>query len=704
MSFVKGLQGNDPKYLKVVATAKHYAAHSGPEPLRHTFNAVVKKRDLYETYLPAFRDLIQKGGVYSVMGAYNRVDSESASASQMLLEDVLRGQWGFEGYVVSDCGAINDIFQNHKIADNPQQAAAIGVRRGCDLECGRTYRSLKEAVNRGYLTEQEIDICVYRLMLARMKLGMFDPQDKVKYAQIPYTQNESPENDAVALKMSRESMVLLKNTGILPLDKTKIKTIAVIGPNADNTRVLYGNYNGTASKPITVLQGIKDAAGPDVKVLYSKGCVYVEGYLERSNTVTITSKYLQTPEGRPGLKGEYFANKNCEGNPVMVRTDEKVGFQWDRKSPTSEMIARGEWPSDKDIPVDNFSVRWTGRLIPPQTKLYELNVVSDDGCRLYLDDKLLIDDWSEHAPRGRSAKIQLEAGKEYNMVKLEWDFGVSKEQNTFDQAVEFTRQADVAVFVGGLSPTLEGEEMKVPYPGFEGGDRTDIQLPQAQEKLLRAMHAAGKPVIFVMLTGSAVAINWEQENLPAIICGWYPGQHGDAVADVLFGAYNPAGRLPVTFYKSVDQLPDFKDYNMQGRTYRYFKGEPLYPFGHGLSYTAFQYSDLKINKKQAGANDTVKVSFTIANAGKIDGDEVPQLYIRDVKSTLPMPIKQLRGFKRIHLKAGESKTVTFNLTPKEDMSYYDVRKSDYAVEPGDFEIQIGASSADIRLKKTVTVK
>jgi beta-glucosidase len=716
MAFVKGLQGDDPKYFKLVATAKHYAVHSGPESLRHSFNAVASKRDLYETYFPAFRDLVQKAGVYSIMGAYNRVDSESASASQMLLEDVLRGQWGFEGYVVSDCGAITDIYQNHKIADNPEQAAAIGVRRGCDLECGRTYTALKEAVGRGYLTEQEIDICIYRLMLARMKLGMFDPAEKVKYAQIPFSKNDSPENDAVAQKMARESMVLLKNTGILPLDKTKIKTLAVIGPNADNVRVLYGNYNGTSSHPITVLQGIKNAVGPDVQVLYAKGCEYVDGYRERLNTIAIASDYLKTPDGKPGLKGEYFANKNFEGEPVMVRTDEVVKFNWDRKSPTAEMVARGEWPSDKAMPEDNFSIRWTGKLTPPQTKLYEMSITQDDGCRLYIDGKLLFDDWKEHAARGQTVKVQLEAGKVYDIrleyfeasseaeVTLGWDLSQPKEEGTFDQAIDYVKKADAAIFVGGLSPTLEGEEMDVPYPGFEGGDRKDINLPATQETLLKAMQATGKPVIFVLLTGSAVAINWEQENLPAILCGWYPGQHGDAVADVLFGTYNPAGRLPVTFYKSVDQLGDFKDYNMQGKTYRYFKGDALYSFGHGLSFTTFKYSDLKVSKTKVKADDAVEVSFKLTNTGKVDGDEVPQLYIRDVESTLPMAIKQLRSFKRVPLKAGESKTVTFKLTPKDDMSYYDVRRSDYAVEPGDFEIQIGSSSDDLLLKGIVAVK
>jgi beta-glucosidase len=444
--------------------------------------------------------------------------------------------------------------------------------------------------------------------------------------------------------------------------------------------------------------------------------VILAGYRERINTLTIASDYLQTPEGKPGLKVEYFANKNLEGDPVMVRTDETVAFNWDKKSPSSEMISRGEWPSDKALPADNFSIRWTGKLIPPQTKLYELSVRNDDGCRLYIDDKMLINDWSEHFAQSSTAKIQLEQGKAYNIrleyfesskeaeMTLGWDLGVPKEVNSFDQAVEFTRQADVAIFVGGLSATLEGEEMSVPYPGFAGGDRKDINLPQTQAKMLQAMQATGKPVVFVLLTGSAVAVNWEQENLPAILCGWYPGQHGDAVADVLFGTYNPAGRLPVTFYKSIDQLPPFENYDMQGRTYRYFKGEPLYPFGHGLSYTAFKYSDLKINKKQAAVDDAVEISFTIANTGKIDGDEVPQLYVRDVEFKLPMPLKQLRGFKRIHLKAGESKTITFKLTPNQDMNYYDAKKSDYAVEPGDFEIQIGSSSADVRLKGIAAVK
>jgi beta-glucosidase len=719
VQFVKGLQGDDPKYLKVVSTAKHYAVHSGPEPLRHKFNAVVNKRDLYETYLPAFRDLVQKAHVYSVMGAYNRVDSESASASQMLLVDVLRGQWGFEGYVVSDCGAISDIYWNHKIANSPEEAAAIGVRRGCDLECGRTYGALINAVKKGMITEQEIDLSIFRLMLARMKLGMFDPAERVPYANIPSSENDCPEHDQVALQMARESIVLLKNeNNFLPLKKDKIKTIAVIGPNADSVDVLLGNYNGKPYKPFTILKGIKNAVGSNVQVLYAKGCSLVEGFKDQSNLIAVESKYLKTddsPEAQMGLKGEYFNNEDLRGQPAMTRTDATIDFDWGQQSPTSDAVKRGGSTPDI-ISNDNFSIRWTGKLIPPMTGVYELELSSDDGCRLFLDGKKLIDDWKKHAFQTNLCSVELEANKSYDItieyyeitlearVLFSWTFPQAQKNEGFDTAVEYTRQADVAIFVGGLSSALEGEEMYTPYPGFRGGDRTDIKLPESQEKLLKAMHATGKPVILVLLTGSAVAVNWEQENLPAIVCGWYPGQHGDAVADVLFGNYNPAGRLPVTFYKSVEQLPAFEDYSMQGKTYRYFKGEPLYPFGYGLSYTTFEYAGLKINKKQAKADDTIEVSFKVTNTGRIDGDEVPQLYIRDVESKLPMPIKQLKGFERIALKAGESKIVTMKLTPNQDMCYYDVKKSNYAVEPGDFEIQVGASSQDIRLKGTVTVK
>lgn len=565
--FVKGLQGDDPKYLKVIATAKHFAVHNGPEPNRHTFNVVPNTRDLWETYLPAFENLIVDAKAYSVMGAYNRVDGESASASWMLLKDILRKKWGFEGYVVSDCGAINDIYENHKIVNSPEESSAIGIRRGCDLDCGSVYQNtLKKAVELGIIDIGEIDLSVYRLMLARMKLGMFDPTEIVPYAQIPFEKNDSKAHDDIALKMAQKSMTLLKNEGILPLDKSKIKKIAVIGPNADNIAALRGNYYGIASNPVTIIDGIKNRAGSDIEIIFHKGIPMV------------TSK-----------------NK----------------------------------------------------------------------------DSLVL----------------------------------SK------QALADVKTADVAIFVGGLDASWEGEESNEmrehnDIDGFFGGDRTKIELPEIQLNALKAMKITGTPVIFVMMAGSAISFNGLEQELEAILAAWYPGQRGgDAVANVLFGNYNPAGRLPVTFYSSTKELPDFEDYNMRagkGFTYRYYNGDALYPFGHGISYTKFKYTDIKIDKTTVGVTDEITVSVKVKNIGKLDGEEVVQCYIKDVKSDKWMAIKQLRKFERIELKKGQEETVEFKLKASEDLRYYDSRNSRYMVEPGNFEIQIGASSEDIRLKRIVT--
>jgi beta-glucosidase len=566
IQFVKGLQGNDPKYLKVVATAKHFAVHNGPEPERHSFNVVPNTRDLWETYLPAFEDLIVDAKAYSIMSAYNRIDGESASASWLLLEDILRNKWGFEGYVVSDCGAIKDIYANHKIVKTPEEAAAIGIRKGCDLNCGDVYQNaLKKGVELGLIDESEIDLSVYRLMLARMKLGMFDPTDMVLYAQIPFEVNNSKSHDEMALKMAQKSMTLLKNNGILPLNKKKIKKIAVVGPNAHNIDALRGNYYGTASNPITVIDGIKNAVGTDVKVTFSKGVSLVK-------------------------------NENTVDSTLSKRTLEEV------------------------------------------------------------------------------------------------------------------RNADVAIFVGGLDATWEGEEMadRNVVEGFLGGDRTKIELPKIQIDALKAMKKTGTPIVFVLMAGSAIAFDGLDKELEAILMGWYPGQRGgDAIADVLFGNYNPAGRLPVTFYASTNELPDFKDYNMRagkGFTYRYYNGDALYPFGHGLSYTKFKYSDFQIDKIKLSSADTFTVSVRVLNNGNLDGEEVVQLYIKDVKSDKWMAKKQLRKFERIKLKKGESKTIKFNLEARKDLRYYDAMYRKYMVEPGSFEIQIGASSEDIRLKQIISIE
>ncbi len=703
VAFVKGLQGDDPRYLRVVATAKHFAVHSGPEPERHRFDARPAERDLRETYLPAFRDLVQEGRVASVMSAYNRVDGESATASRRLLGDILRKEWGFEGYVVSDCGAVDDIFVRHKLVATEEEASALALTRGCDLECGTAYRSLAPALEHGLVREEDLDVAVRRLMVARMRLGMFDPPERVPYAQIPYSVNDAPEHDLLARRAAQESVVLLKNDGLLPLRK-ELGTIAVVGPTADDVTTLLGNYNGTPSHPVTVLAGIRSAVSPGTRVVYARGALLVEGREDPRAAVAIEPAHLRPAPGSPehGLAGAYFRGRDLEGEPVLARVDPKVDFRWDRGSPVDE--------------TDGFSVRWTGVLVPPVSGEYELTVAGNDGVRLFVDGEKVLEEWSEASvTRAASARVALEAGREHGLrleyfeherdaeVRLGWRLPTAPPP--FEEAVSAARAADVVVFVGGLTPEVEGEELKVSYPGFAGGDRTDVELPAPQKEILEALHATGKPVVLVLTTGSALAVRWAQDHLPAIVLAWYPGQRGgSAVADVLFGDANPAGRLPVTFYESVGQLPPFVDYAMEGRTYRYFRQEPLYPFGHGLSYTRFEYSGLSLSRNRLGSGESLEVSLDVKNAGSRDGDEVVQLYARDVESTRPVPIRQLRGFDRVRLKAGETKRVRFELVPERDLAYWDVVRQRFAVEPGEFEVEVGASSRDIRLRARVGVE
>ena len=725
MQFVRGLQGDDPKYLKLVATAKHFAVHNGPEPDRHSFNVVPNVRDLWETYLPAFHDLVVNAKVYSVMGAYNRVDGESASASWMLLHDILRQKWGFDGYVVSDCGAIRDIYLHHKIVNDSGEAAVVGVRRGCELNCGGVYQgALLSAVKRGLINEGEIDLAVYRLMLARMKLGMFDPSEMVPYAQIPFSVNNCKKHDDMALAMARESMTLLKNKGLLPLDKKKIKTLAVVGPNADSVKALLGNYNGTPSHPVTVLEGIKNVVGSDVEIVYASACPIAAG-VDRITFPAVDSEYLFTTNDSGqqvhGLKGDYFHGEDLKGTPQLTIIDDIIKMDWGTESPTATGIAQGVISIDDKIEADKFSIRWTGELLAPESGLYKLGITADDGCRLYLDGNLIVDDWTVHEMRTFTADVTLEAGKRYD-IKIEY-FEHSKGAGVHfvwkrpsdasgkqlaEQVIEDVRNADAAIFVGGLDAGVEGEEMGLQADGFNKGDRTKIELPKIQLDTIKAMQETGTPIAVVILAGSSIAFNGVDNEVDAVLLGWYPGQRGgDAVAQVLFGEYNPAGRLPVTFYTSTDELADFTDYNMRagkGFTYRYYTGTALYPFGHGLSYTSFDYSNLLVSSDIVATDETLKVSLDIENNGVCDGQEVVQLYIRDVKSSLPMPVKQLRGFKRISLKKGQKQTITFDITPSKDMRYYDPQNQCYAVEPGEFEIQIGASSADIRLVKKITVK
>ena len=718
VAFVLAMQGDDPKYRKVDATAKHFAVHSGPEHNRHVFDVYPSERDLWETYLPAFRALVQEGQVASVMGAYNRLNGESASGSHRLLTDILRSQWGFKGYVVSDCDSVEDIWKYHKIVDTPEKAAALAVKTGDEVNCGRTYGALFNAVHLGLITEAEIDVAVRRAFLTRFQLGMFDPPANVRWAQIPYKVNQSPEHDALALRAARESIVLLKNNGLLPLDRKKAKTIAVIGPTADEIMSLLGNYYGTPAAPVTILQGIREAAGPNTKVLYSRGADLVEGRAEPRAAPIIEPAYLRPEAGatQQGLKGEYFRGKEFGGKPVLSRVDPRVSFRWDRGAPTDTMVAQGELTQDAALGTDDYSIRWTGKLLAPTSGKYELVVGANDGFRLYLDGKVVTDGWEPNQRvTSKSAFVELEAGTSYDIkleffeadrdaeVRLAWRLPGAKAP--LDEALDAAKAADVIVFVGGLTGDVEGEEMKVNFTGFAGGDRTDLLLPQSQQKLLDALQATGKPIVLVLTAGSTIAVDKEQAKLPAILMAWYPGQRGGtAVADVLFGATNPAGRLPVTFYKADEKLPDFEDYSMKNRTYRYFTGQPLYPFGHGLSYTKFSYTGLKLDRSSVGADGSVQATVTVRNIGKRAGDEVVQLYLKPLEPKRERALKELRGIERVTLEPGQSRQVSFTVKPDRDLTVYDDAKKAYAVDPGTFEVQIGASSADIRAKANLTVQ
>jgi beta-glucosidase len=678
VEFVKGLQGDDPKYLKVVATPKHYAVHSGPEPERHRFDAAATERDLRETYTPAFRATVMEAKAVSVMCAYNRVNGEPACASTHLLGSLLRGEWGFTGYVVSDCGAIDDIFRRHLFVKTPEEASALAVKRGTDLECGDVYGALVAAVKQGRISEGEIDTAVKRLFEARFRLGMFDPPESVKYAQIPFSANDAPEHRRLALEAARESIVLLKNErSTLPLRKD-LKSVAVIGPNADDVQVLLGNYNGQPSRATTPLAGIRQKVSPQTKVLYAQGTPLME-----FSGVPVPASALRD------LKAEFFANRKLEGAPVLTRDEKAVDFDW------------GMNPPAPGVSADDFSARWTGKLIPTVSGKYRFGATADDGLRVYLDGKLIVEDWTEHAPTTRTGEVTLEAGRSYELkfeyfegrigavAKLVWQPpALQTTGSPYAEALDAAKQADAVVLFLGISAQLEGEEMNVTEPGFAGGDRTNIDLPARQEGLLKAVVATGKPVVLVLLSGSALAVNWADAHVPAIVQAWYPGEEGGAaLADVLFGDYNPAGRLPVTFYKSVEQLPPFESYAMEGRTYRFFRKEPLYPFGHGLSYTRFEYSGLKVSSPRVSPTQAVTVSATVENTGRVEGDEVVQLYVTDAEASVRVPVRSLAGVERVRLRPGERRAVNFTIEPRQLAVIRDDGRA--FVEPGEFLLSVG---------------
>ncbi len=678
VAFVKGLQGDHAKYLKTVSTPKHYAVHSGPEVLRHTFNVPVSPRDYADTYTPAFRATIIEGQADSVMCAYNAVNGEPACASKLLYE-TLRGKWGFQGYVVSDCWAITDIHRGHGFVTTVERAAAAGTKAGTDLSCGPEYGALKTAVKEGLISEAEIDRAVKRLFEARFRLGMFDPADAVPWSKLTLADNDTPAHRELARETARKSIVLLKNDkGVLPF-KPGARTIAVAGPTADSLAVLLGNYAGTPSKYVTPLAGIRNRFGA-ANVIYAQGSPITE-----TTATPIPAKFFRTggANSQPGLKAEFFNNRNLQGAPALTRIDADVNFSWDNAPPAPGIV-----PED-------YSARWSGEVIAPADGDYIIGGSANDGFRVFLDGKKIADDWSVHNERAVTTSVRLQAGRAY-AIRMEYfqNRGAASARlvwtppRLFEEAVQAAKRADVVVAVVGITAQLEGEEMESNSPGFFGGDRVDLDLPRPQQQLLEALHATGKPLVVVLTSGSAVALNWAQEHAAAVIAAWYPGEEGgSALADVLAGDYNPAGRLPLTFYRGVAQLPSFRNYSMAGRTYRYFQGTPLYPFGYGLSYSTFAYGPARVSREQVSAGESVTVSVSVKNSSAAAGEEVVQLYVSH-PGVEGAAIRELQGFTRVRLAAGEEKAVTLALNDRQ-MSVVGEDGS-RRVLPGTVEVWVGS--------------
>lgn len=684
VAFVTGLQGDDPKYFRVISTPKHYAVHSGPEPSRHSIDVQVSKHDMEDTYLAAFRAAVTEGKAESIMCAYNRVNGQPACANNFLLVDTLRGAWKFNGYVVSDCDAVVDIYEGHHFTKSQAEAAAVSNKAGMDNECAdfftvakdsRDYQPFVDAVKQGLLSEADLDLSLKRLFTARMRLGMFDPPEMVPYANTPESEIDSAPHRQLALRTSRESMVLLKNDGVLPLG-AKVKRILVVGPLAESAEALHGNYAGTASHAVTALEGIrKQFSGAQVS--YEPGTNFLRGF------PVIPTSALSTDDGKPGLKGEYFPGE-LSGTPQTVRVDPYIDLQLSHPDTHALPLPDG---------MKDFAVRWTGFLTPTESGTYQLGLMGSMQ-RMWLDGKLIVDDATLHDPNPQLATVTLTKGHRYP-VKIEYLPGGRTSKliwlpitgDPLVAAVSAARQADVVVAVVGITSKLEGEEMKVDLPGFRGGDRTNLNLPEEEGALLGALKGSGKPLVVILMNGSALAVNWANDHANAIIDAWYAGEEGGtAIAQTLAGENNPAGRLPVTFYKGVEQLPEFEDYAIKNRTYRYFTGEPLYPFGYGLSYSTFEYSGMKFSNPQLQAGSPLDIEVDVKNTSKREGDEVVQAYISFPK-VAGAPLKALRGFTRVHLNGGESKHVKLTLGPR-DLSYVN-EAGDRLVAAGDYLITVG---------------
>ncbi len=681
VAFVTGLQGDDPRYLKVVATPKHYVVHSGPEPTRHEMDVQVSRHDEEDTYLPAFRAAIVDGKAGSAMCAYNRINGQPACASDFLLTETLRGAWNFQGYMTSDCGAIRDIFSGHHYTDSLAKAAAVSLQHGVDTDCAdfgegpvAATKAYADAVTQGLVPQAVMDQSLKRLFTARMKLGMFDPPDMVPFAKIPDSELDSQSNRALALRAARESMVLLKNDGMLPLAKN-IQHILVVGPLADQVPVLLGNYNNQPSRAVTALDGIK-AAFPRAEVVYIPGT----NFLRQLEAVPTSA--LRTPDGQPGVRAEYFASSDFSGTP-RVKTEAVLDFN-------------GRGPGFAPQVTNGGSARFLGTLTPDQGGQWEIGLGTTN-TKLWLDDKLVVDNATAGPPqRGpKTTTLTLEAGRKYVLrieqapnrgtpVRLIWRSIAAAPQA---DAAAAAAKADVVIAVVGITSQLEGEEMNVNLPGFKGGDRTSLDLPQEEEDLLKAVKATGKKLGVVLMNGSALSVNWAAGNADAILEAWYPGEEGGtAIGQTLNGDNNPAGRLAVTFYKSVNDLPAFEDYSMANRTYRYFQGAALYPFGYGLSYTKFSYGGMKLASAQLPAGANLAVDVMVKNTGARAGDEVAELYL-SFPNNPGMPVRALRGVKRIALQPNESRVVHFDLSPRDLSSV--MANGDRMVAPGTYRITIG---------------
>lgn len=695
---VRGLQGDDETYFKTYACAKHYAVHSGPEWNRHSYNAQVSNRDLWETYLPAFKALVCEANVREVMCAYNAFEGEPCCASNKLLMDILRHEWGYDGIVVTDCWAMHDFYREgrHQTHANPAVAAADAVIHSSNLECGETYGSLKEALETGLITIEQINTSLRPVLQGWIELGMFDPPELIPWNNYPYSIVNAPEHQEHALKVTRESMTLLKNDGVLPLSK-KIKKLAVLGSNAADSIALWGNYNGIPSSTVTILDGIK-AKLPNTEIVYEKACELADPWVRTS-----LYEHLYTDIGESqGLKVEFFNNNQLEGESAVTLIN-KEEIKYNTSGGT--ILAPG-------VNLFGTSTRITGVLVAPFTGQIEFSVRASENCNLYIDDERLDSRSGRHAPwihtmevkEGQAYTIKLEQRQSSRDVEI--DFAVfRKSKADFSSLVERIKDVDAIIYVGGLSPRLEGEEMRVDFPGFKGGDRTVIELPDVQRQLLQSLQKTAKPVVFVLMTGSALGLEDVENNYNALLCAWYGGQAaGTAVADVLFGDYNPAGRLPVTFYSSTEQLDKglskhddparqgFENYDMEGRTYRYMKEKPLYPFGHGLSYADFTYGEPVVKTKIIKAQDGLTVTVPVTNTSSYAGDEVIQVYVKR-NDDLNAPVKSLRAFDRVHFEPGETKNVDLYIDSG-SFEFYDEKVDGMVLKPGVYTIYYGGTSLE----------